>query len=371
MVLGNLFRGQFIDVIEWLDPTNDTMVYRFERHNNEIKFGAQLTVRESQVAVFVNEGQIADVFQPGRYVLETANVPILSTLQAWKHGFNSPFKAEVYFFNTKRFTDLKWGTKNAIMIQDPQLGPIEVRAFGTYEMRLKDAPTFMKEVVGTDGHFTTEEIANQLRNLIVTRFQSAISSLNVPFAQVAANNEKLSEFLTQKIAPEFEQYGISLTKMLVENVSLPPEVKADFDKLREAYRKKAQMEVLGDINKYAQFQAADSIPAAAANPGGIAAMGVGLAMGQTIAGAMAQPALSTPPAGGAPPPLPQKQFFLALNGQQQGPFDMAQLQQQIGSGALKRDTLVWSQGMAGWTAAGQVAEIASLFAAAPPPLPPR
>ena len=222
MVLGNLFRGQFIDVIEWLDPTNDTMVYRFERHNNEIKFGAQLTVRESQVAVFVNEGQIADVFQPGRYVLETANVPILSTLQAWKHGFNSPFKAEVYFFNTKRFTDLKWGTKNAIMIQDPQLGPIEVRAFGTYEMRLKDAPTFMKEIVGTDGQFTTEEIANQLRNLIVTRFQSAISSLNVPFAQVAANNERLSEFLTQKIAPEFEQYGISLTKMLVENVSLPP-----------------------------------------------------------------------------------------------------------------------------------------------------
>lgn len=366
MVLGNLFRGQFIDVIEWLDPTNDTMVYRFERHNNEIKFGAQLTVRESQVAVFVNEGQIADVFQPGRYVLETANVPILSTLQAWKHGFNSPFKAEVYFFNTKRFTDLKWGTKNAIMIQDPQLGPIEVRAFGTYEMRLKDAPTFMKEIVGTDGQFTTEEIANQLRNLIVTRFQSAISSLNVPFAQVAANNERLSEFLTQKIAPEFEQYGISLTKMLVENVSLPPEVKADFDKLREAYRKKAQMEVLGDINKYAQFQAADSIPAAAANPGGIAAMGVGMAMGQTIAGAM-QPA----PAIVAPPPLPQKQFFVAVNGQQQGPFDMTQLQQQIAGGGVKRDTLVWSQGMANWSAADKVAELQALFAAAPPPLPPR
>jgi membrane protease subunit (stomatin/prohibitin family) len=282
----------------------------------------------------------------------------------------------VYFINTKRFTDLKWGTKTPIMLQDPQLGPIEVRAFGTYEMRVKDGPTFLREIVGTDDEFTTEEIANQLRNLIVTRFQTALGQVRVPFVELYANNEKVSEIITAKIAPEFEQYGISLTRLLVENFSVPDNVKADFDRLREAYRKKAQMEVLGDVNRYAQFQMADSIQTAAANPGGLAAAGAGLAMGANMANMMGQMGATgvgtQPAAPAAPPPLPQaKTFFLAVNGQQQGPFDMAALAQKLAAGQLSRDTLVWSQGMANWTAAGQVPDLGQVFAAAPPPLPPR
>lgn len=372
MGLFDKIRGEFIDVIEWTDSTNDTMVYRFERYGNEIKMGAQLTVRESQVAVFVNEGQIADVFQPGRYELQTQNMPIMTTLKSWKFGFSSPFKAEVYFLNTKRFTDLKWGTKNAIMLQDPQLGPIEVRAFGTYEMRIKDGPTFLREIVGTDDEFTTEEISNQLRNLIVTRFQSALGSVRVPFVELYANNEKVSDIITARIAPEFEQYGISLTRLLVENFSVPDNVKADFDRLREAYRKKAQMEVLGDVNRYAQFQMADSIQTAAANPGGLAAAGAGLAMGANMANMMGQMgATGVGMAPAAPPPVPNKSFFLAVNGQQQGPFDLLALGQKLAAGQLTRDTLVWTQGMANWLAAGQVPELGQVFAAAPPPLPPR
>jgi membrane protease subunit (stomatin/prohibitin family) len=154
MGLWDKLRGELIDIIEWLDPSNDTMVYRFERRGNEIKYGAKLTVREGQAAVFVNEGQIADVFPPGMYTLETSNLPIVSTLQGWKYGFESPFKAEVYFCSTRRFTDLKWGTKNPVMLRDPEFGPIRLRAFGAYAMRVSDPGTFIKEIVGTDGHFT-------------------------------------------------------------------------------------------------------------------------------------------------------------------------------------------------------------------------
>ena len=170
MGLWDKLMGEFVDVIEWTDDSNDTMVYRFERHGNEIKYGAKLTVRESQVAVFVNEGQIADVLGPGLYQLETQNLPLLSTLQHWDHGFSSPFKAEVYFFNTKQFVNLKWGTRNPIMVRDPEFNAVRLRAFGTYAVRIADAKKFIQEIMGTDGHFTVDEISDQLRNLIVTRF---------------------------------------------------------------------------------------------------------------------------------------------------------------------------------------------------------
>ena len=166
MGLWDIITGQFIDVIEWMSDENDVMVKRFDREDNEIKYGAMLTVRESQTAVFVNEGQIADVFTPGLYQLETANLPILTTLQSWPHGFKSPFKAEVYYFNMRQFTDLKWGTKNPVMLRDKEFGPVRLRAFGTYVVSIGDPEVFLKEVVGTDGRFTTDEITAQLRNHI-------------------------------------------------------------------------------------------------------------------------------------------------------------------------------------------------------------
>ncbi|MCC6304347.1 MAG: SPFH domain-containing protein, partial [Rhodobacteraceae bacterium] len=169
MVFGFL-TGQFIDVIDWVDDTRDTLVWRFERHGNAIMYGAKLTVREGQVAVFVHEGQLADVFGPGLYELETNNMPVMTALQHWTHGFSSPFKSEVYFLNTRRFTGLKWGTQNPIMLRDPEFGPVRLRAFGSYTIRIKDAAKFMTEIVGTDGEFTEDEIADQIRNIVVQRF---------------------------------------------------------------------------------------------------------------------------------------------------------------------------------------------------------
>jgi membrane protease subunit (stomatin/prohibitin family) len=373
-------RGEFVDVIEWTDDSQDTMVWRFERHGNEIKYGAQLTVRESQVAAFVNEGQIADVFWPGRYVLETQNVPILSTLQGWRHGFESPFKAEIYFVNTRRFTDLKWGTKNPVTLRDPEFGPVRLRAFGTYVIRVMDAGTFIREIAGTDGHFTTDEVTDQLRNLIVSRFSTAIGASGIPVLDLAASYDQLSDFVTRKIAPEFAVYGLELTKLLVENVSLPPAVEQALDK-------RTSMGVLGDLNRYTQYQTAEAIGTAAANPGGPAGdamgMGLGMAMAQQMAQAgqaaqqpaspwgqqAQQPAAAPPPPG--PPPLPQQSpYYVAINGRQAGPYPVDQLQQLAASGQLTRDSLVWTQGMANWTKAGEVAALSALFGGMPPPLPP-
>jgi membrane protease subunit (stomatin/prohibitin family) len=363
MGLWDKLKGELIDIIEWLDDSRDTIVWRFPRYENEIKMGAKLVVRESQSAVFVNEGQVADVYQPGTYTLETQNIPILSTLQGWKHGFNSPFKAEVYFVNTRRFTDLKWGTKNPVMMRDKEFGMVRLRAFGTYEVRVKDAAKFLKEIVGTDDKFHTDEVSEQLRNILVSKFTNLIGGANIPVLDLAGNYDQLGKLLTDKIGPDFDEYGLNLTKILVENISLPPEVEAAIDK-------RTSMGVVGDLGRYTQFQAAESIPAAAANPGGTmgAAMGIGMGavMGQQVAGAMQQAPQ------GAPPPLPGgKSFFVAVNGQQQGPFDLGALTQRQQQGQLTKETLVWAQGMANWTPAGQVSDLASLFANAPPPLPAR
>lgn len=367
MALMDKLFGEFVDVIHWLDDSPDTLVYRFERHGNEIKYGAKLTVREGQAAVFVNEGEIADVFPPGMYELLTANLPILSTLQAWQHGFESPFKAEVYFFNMRRFTDLKWGTKNPIMIRDPEFGPVRLRAFGTYEIRIIDPAVLLREIVGTDSHFTTAEVTNQLRNLIVTRFTAVLGSSGIPVLDLAANNDQLSQFVTGRIAPEFANYGLELTKLLVENVSLPKEVEAAMDK-------RTSMGVIGDLSRYTQFQAAEAMRAAASNPAdGGAATGIGMGMGMAMANQMAKSldgGAGSAPVAAAPPPIPGGQKFHVAQGQEAtGPFGTDQLQGMAQSGSLTRDTLVWSEGMAGWEKAGQVAALSRLFGSAPPPIP--
>ncbi len=369
MGLFSKLKGEFIDVIEWTDDSSNTLVHRFERHNNEIKNGAELTVREGQAAVFIDEGQLADVFEPGMYQLETANLPILSTLKGWKHGFESPFKAEVYFVSTRQFTDQKWGTKNPITMRDPEFGPVRIRAFGSYAIRIADPGKFVKEIVGTDGHFTTEEVTDQIRNILVARFSDAMASSGIAVLDMAANYDELAEKLDERVKGDMEGYGIELRTLLVENISLPPAVE-------EALDKRTSMGVLGDMRQYTAYQTAEAIGDAANNPasGGMMAGGMGAGLGFAMAGQIGQ-AMNQPPAppttSAGPPPIPRgPSYFAAVDGKQAGPFDTDELKRQIEAGSVTRETLVWSEGMAEWTAAGEVDAVAKLFRSAPPPLPP-
>lgn len=293
-ILGRLF-NPFIEVIEWLDPTNDTLVYRFPVAHQEIKMGAQLTVRESQVAFFVDEGKVADLFEPGRYELKTQNLPILTTLRSWKYGFNSPFKAEVYFINTRQFTDQKWGTANPIMLRDAEFGAVRLRAFGAYALRVTDPQTLMKEIVGTDGLFQVDEIAGQLRNMLVAAFTDALAALKIPALDLAGNYATLSATIREQVAARFAQYGLGIPSFVIENISLPPEVEQALDK-------RTSMGVVGDMSRYTQFQAANAIEKAAERGGAGASgleLGAGLAMGQQMAQTIAGGGASASPA--APP----------------------------------------------------------------------
>jgi membrane protease subunit (stomatin/prohibitin family) len=299
------------------------------------------------------------------YTLETQNMPILSTMKGWKYGFQSPFKAEVYFVSTRQWTDQKWGTQNPIMMRDPEFGPVRTRAFGTYAFHVADPAVFLRQLVATDPSFETYEIANQLRNTIVSRFADALGQAKIPVLDLAGNYERLSQVARERIKPDLAAMGLALTLFYVENVSLPPEVEKALDK-------RTEMGVLGDMQRYTQYQTANAIPAAAANPGGLAGaaagLGIGVAMGQQVAGAM-----GVGHGGGAsPPPLPSSvQYYVGQDGQQLGPFDVANLQARLREGSLTRQTLVWKQGMAGWAAAESVPELQVLFAAVPPPLPPK
>jgi membrane protease subunit (stomatin/prohibitin family) len=365
MGLMDWITGQFIDVIEWIDDSHDTMVWRFPRQGNEIKYGAKLIVRESQVAVFVNEGEIADVMGPGTYELETKNLPILSSLQHWDHGFNSPFKAEVYFVSTKRFRDLKWGTKNPITVRDPEFAMVRLRAFGTYEIRVKDAATFLREIVGTDGHFTTDEIEGQLTNLILSKLAVVIGQSKIPVLDLAANYEIFGEYITKGISPYFEEYGLDLLKILVENISLPPEVE-------EALDKRSSRAIQGNLDDYLKYEAANSL-SKGGSAGDMAGMGMGFSLGQQMAQSMAnsmnqsqqQTQTSTPT---PPPPPPQEQWFIAENGQTKGPFSVNDVKNMIKNGTIKQETFVWKEGFDGWKEAKDA--LAQYFGAMPPPPPP-
>ena len=382
MGLFNKLRNEFIDIIEWTDNTSDIMIWRFPRYQAEIKNGAQLTVRESQVAILVNEGQFADIYQPGRYVLSTNNMPILSTIMGWKYGFNSPFKVDVYFVNTKQFINIKWGTANPIMLRDPEFGPIRMRAFGSYCFRVNADPRkFITNVAGTSGNFTTEGVTEQLRNFVITKFTDYLGESKIAALDLAGNLNEFSISLTEGLKPDFEEYGLELTKFLVENISLPEAVEKALDK-------RTSMGVIGNMGTYTQMQFADSLVEGAASGGGNVAgnamgMGMGFAMANQMtnqmAGQMAQPGMQQAQqqpgmgagAPGMPPPPPQQPMFhLSVNGQQQGPFGMPQLQQMVQSGQLTGDTYVWTNGMASWDFAKNVPTLAPLFGATPPPPPP-
>jgi membrane protease subunit (stomatin/prohibitin family) len=352
--------GEFIDVIDWLDESNDTLVYRFERYNNEIKYGAKLTVRQAQAAVFVNEGEIADVLGPGIYELTTKNLPILTTLQHWDHAFNSPFKAEVYFCNLRRFTDLKWGTKNPIILRDKEFGAVRLRAFGTYEIRIEDPRKFIEEIVGTNGHFSVDDISNQLRNIIISRFTDIVASANIPVLDLAANYDQLGEYVSEKIAKEFSEYGLELSRVLIENISVPPMVE-------EALDKRTSMGMIGDLHKYLDFQTAESLTKEGGGASDMIGMGLGFAMADKLARNFEKQQTSKEKSY-IPEPF-EKMYYYAKDQEPKGPFNIDEIEEMIKERKIDSSTLMWSTGMEKWSKAKDIEEIETLFNyLTPPPL---
>ena len=364
MSLMNKMRAELIDIIEWVDDSRHTIVWRFPRYHNQIKHGAQLIVRPGQVATFVRQGEVADVFGPGQYRLETRNLPILSTLAGWKYGFDSPFKAEVYFASTRQIADLKWGTPNPVMMRDPDFGSVRVRAFGTYTLKTMDPRVLLKELVGADSTFEAEEITELLRSIINTAFADVVAKSEIGILDLASNYQDLSDEVRRLVLERIDdEYGLEVPQLYIVNISVPAEVEQALDT-------RSSMSVIGDMAAFQSYQLGQAMPAAAANPaGGLAGAGVGLGMGMAMAGPMMQGAGAAPPPQTPPPPPAPSVWHLAENGQTSGPFTMEQIAQGISAGRVRPETLVWTAGMSGWTAAGQAPPLAGLFQAAPPPPP--
>ena len=287
MNVRDFMKSQFIEIIEWLDDGKDIIIFKFPDEDREIKMNAQLTVRESQVALFLNEGVLADVFLPGRYELTTRNIPVLSRLRGWRHGFNSPFKADVYFVNTKQFIGKKWGTANPVVMRDPDLGLVRLRSFGSYGFRITDAPLFFKEIAGTNGIYTTDGVYNHFRSKLVSAFSDIVGRSKIPVVELVGNYASLGRNVLEEVKNSFAQIGVSVSSFVVENIALPPDVEKYVDK-------KSAMGVIGDMKQYTDFQVADSIPDAAANPGGVAGISAGFIMGKKIADAMTEPERKEP-----------------------------------------------------------------------------
>ena len=285
MVLGSFIRKQFIDILQWNEGGDGVLAWRFPMQDMEIQNGASLTVRESQMAVFVNEGKVADVFGPGMYTLTTQTLPVLTYLKNWDKLFESPFKSDVYFFSTRLQIGRKWGTQQPVTIRDQDFGMVRLRAFGIYSYKLVDPQKFFTEISGTREYYTTDDMEQQLRNLVVATMTSLLGSSDVPFLDMAANQMLMSDTLKAGMIPVFERYGLALDSFVVENVSLPEE-------LQKAIDTRISMGMMGDLGKFTQYQMAAAIPLAAQNEGGLAGMGagvgVGLGMGQMMASTMAQ-----------------------------------------------------------------------------------
>ncbi len=351
-------RTELIDIIEWVDDSRHTLVWRFPRHHNQIKNGAQLIVRPGQTAIFVREGRMADVLGPGQHRLETRNLPLLSTLSGWKHGFDSPFMAEVYFVNTRQITDLKWGTPNPVMMRDADFGPVRVRAFGTYTLRALDAKTLLEQLVGADSIFEADEIHELLRSIISTAFADDMAKSEIALLDMAANYQTLSEQVRETVVQRIDdEYGLEIPQLWVVNVSVPAEVEQALDA-------RSSMNALGDLHAYQAYQLGQAMPTAAANPaGGLAGAGVGLGMGMAMAGPMLQGGGATPAPQPPlpPPPPPAPLWHIAQNGQTFGPYTPPQLAQAAREGRLLPETLVWTAGMETWLPADQVPTLTPLF----------
>ena len=370
--------AQYLEVIEWTDDSNNTIVYRFPVFNQAITDNSKLVVREGQAAVFVSEGKLSDVFGPGTYTLDTRNTPIMSFFETIKYNLNYPYKGDVYFVDTTIFRDNRWGTSNPFMMRDAEFGPVRVRAYGAYDFRITDPGVFLKQIVGTDGLFTTDEITKDLKKKLVSSLAAAINGAGIPVLDLASAHLQLGDKIRDEMNPRFnETYGLGLTSLIIENISLPPEVEKALDT-------RSKMGIIGNLDAYTKYKAADALETAAGNPGmgGIGmGMGVGMGMGnmvgQQLAGAANGQGQFNPQQGlnqgpsAAPPPLPQAASFHynGAGGQSQG--SAAQIANLIANNRTGSH-MVWSAGWAAWKSWDSVPEIASLVpppAAAPPPLP--
>lgn len=360
-------KGQLIDIIEWTSPDPDILAYRFERRENEIKMGAKLVVREGQAAIFINEGGMADVFIPGTYTLSTQNLPILSDLRGWKYGFNSPFKAEVYFINRITVSNRKWGTPNPITMRDKELGVVRLRAFGAFAYAIEDAGKFFKASVGTLAQVHIQDLETQLKALITGAFSDTLGESQISAYDLAAKYAELAALVDTTLIEKFAYYGLRIKQFVIENISMPPEVETLIDK-------RTGMGVVGNVDQYLKFNVADKAGEAISQGGGgiagtLAGAGLGLALGGQIAGQAGGSMGGAVRPGAIPPPLPSSDFFVAIGGQQQGPFNLAQLNQLAVDRKIDRESLVWKEGMAAWAAASGLPDVASIFAGVPPKLP--
>jgi membrane protease subunit (stomatin/prohibitin family) len=369
-------KGELVDIIEWFDDSRSTLAWRFPRYENEIKNGAELIVREGQQAVFVYRGQIADKFGPGHYELVTENLPVLSTLQGWAHGFRSPFRSEVYFINTRPVTDLRWGTPSPVTVRDPDFTMVQVRANGLCVLRIEDPEIFLREVIGTDSAVSTEEISELLRRVITQAFSDMVLETGLGVIDLQGRQTelggKLRDYVQERVDDEF---GLKIDDIVMQ-ITLPEEVTQAMTRgVARGVEQARYLDNVGPMDRLQQGAAAEAMVEAARNEGGGAGtmMGAGLGMalgqqmGNMMAAGVAQPAAA--PAG--PPPLPAaQQFHVEINGQAAGPYTPDQLRPFVAGGQLTPVSLVWATGMAGWAAAQTVPAVAGLFApAGPPPLP--
>lgn len=323
MGLGSFIKKQFIDILQWNEDTDGVLAWRYPMQDFEIQYGGSLTVRESQVAVFINEGKIADVFGPGMHKLTTQTLPVLTYLKNWDKLFESPFKSDIYFFSTRLQLGRKWGTPQPITIRDNDFGMVRLRAFGMYSYKVADARKFYTEISGTREVYTRDDLELQLRNLVISTMTSALGSSSIPFLDMAGNQGLMSEKIKESLIPVFERYGVALDNFVVENVSLPEE-------LQKAIDTRISMGMVGDMNKYTQYQVASSIPLAAQNEGGMAGVGASLSAGMLMGQTMAQSlnaAQGAVPAAAAAPAAPAADDPAARLGQLKGLLDKGLISQ--------------------------------------------
>ncbi len=398
MALWSGLAHELVDIIEFANPRPDCLVFRFPRFHDQIKYSAKLIVREGQAAVFVNEGKLADVFAPGTYTLETRNLPVLSTLQGWKYGFNSPFKAEVYFLSTRPVLNLEWGTQQPITMEAPGFGLVQVRAFGQTSYRIADAQVFFRQVVGATNVLMDNDLRDYLRGIIVGRFSQALTETKPSLEQLQAHLAELGDSLVGTLNERLAPYGFELLQFVVESLSLPP------DQRQELFKYSRLNNI--DVSKLTQFEVANSIGTLARNTGVVGAgggigalggqamqLGAGLVAAQQVArvmdGAMGsmsrsagstlpgpaggEPLITTATTGTTPPPTtsarPPALYHVALDGKAQGPFSADQIAAMAASSSVTPATLVWHPGMSGWAAAGTEPGLMHLFPQEPPPLP--
>ena len=365
MGLLNMIKNQLIDVIEWPEQEPGILVHRFERHANEIKMGAKLIVRPGQKAVFVNEGKIADGFDPGTYTLSTQNMPFLTTLLSLPYGFTSPFKAEVYFVKTTEQLDRKWGTPNPVILRDQDFGMVRLRARGNYSYKVGIREEMISRFVGAQSDFAADSIEEQIRVKVISSFSDCLGELKIAALDLASKYDEFSNTMHVKLAQDFVRLGLELLSFTLENISLPDEVQKAMDE-------RASMGAIGNLNNYSQYQAANSLREAAGNQGGESGNLMGMMLGTQMAGGLSNTLIQQQNAAAqtAPPPVPaQAAYFAVIAGRQAGPFNMAQLQEMVNKTEIARDTLLWKQGMAAWEKAEAIPEMINLFGCVPPPVP--